>query len=302
VDAATREALEAGVAEARETLADALPKLGRHANGWSLMTDTIGVYGNAYLQRAAVALAGLGANPAEDAIYPLLLVDADGDRLAGEQAYVLHFEADELPPVAAFWSITMYDAEGFQVANELDRFAIGDRDPLTFNADGSLDIWLQHDNPGPERTSNWLPAPGGPLGVTMRLYAPDREILDGTWTPPAVRAQRVSHKARSAGPDVRLLTRGVRLPYGRRSPSALEDLAIRRVESHRDAQRPGRRRQPGARTLGPGVAVLDPDVQRSVRVERQRVAIADGKAIELVGHLEALGVVHRDRPERRDRW
>jgi hypothetical protein len=193
LDAATREALEAGVAEARETLADALPKLGRHANGWALMTDTIGVYGNAYLQRAAVALAGLGANPAEDAIYPLLLVDADGDRLAGEQAYVLHFEADELPPVAAFWSITMYDAEGFQVANELDRFAIGDRDPLTFNADGSLDIWLQHDNPGPERTSNWLPAPGGPLGVTMRLYAPDREILDGTWTPPAVRKSDPAH-------------------------------------------------------------------------------------------------------------
>jgi hypothetical protein len=187
LDAATLEELDAGVAEAREVLAAAPPKLGRHANGWGLMTDTMGVYGNAYLQRAVVALAGLGANPPEDAVYPLLLVDADGDALAGEQSYVIHFEADELPPVAAFWSITMYDAEGFQVANELDRFAIGDRDALTFNADGSLDIWVQHSNPGPEREGNWLPAPAAPLGVTMRLYAPGREVLDGTWAPPAVR-------------------------------------------------------------------------------------------------------------------
>jgi hypothetical protein len=80
----------------------------------------------------------------------------------------------------------MYDAEGFQVANELDRFAIGDRDALTYNADGSLDLYVQHANPGPERVSNWLPSPKGPLGVTMRLYAPHAEVLDGTWNPPSV--------------------------------------------------------------------------------------------------------------------
>ena len=80
----------------------------------------------------------------------------------------------------------MYDAEGYQVANELDRFAIGDRDQLTYNADGSLDILVQHANPGPERESNWLPAPTGPVGITMRLYAPRPEVLDGRWAPPAV--------------------------------------------------------------------------------------------------------------------
>jgi hypothetical protein len=72
---------------------------------------------------------------------------------------VLHFEKDELPPVEAFWSITMYDAEGFQVANPLERFAIGDRDDLTYNADGSLDIYMQHESPGDDKASNWLPAP-----------------------------------------------------------------------------------------------------------------------------------------------
>jgi hypothetical protein len=84
----------------------------------------------------------------------------------------------------AFWSVTMYDAEGFQAANPIDRFAIGDRDQLTYNADGSLDLYLQHDSPGPDKESNWLPAPHGPLGVTMRLYAPKPPVLDGRWVPP----------------------------------------------------------------------------------------------------------------------
>ena len=82
----------------------------------------------------------------------------------------------------------MYDADGFPVANRLDRFAIGDRDALTYNPDGSLDLYLQHDSPGAGRESNWLPSPSaGTLGVTMRLYAPRAEILDGRWNPPAIR-------------------------------------------------------------------------------------------------------------------
>jgi hypothetical protein len=147
----------------------------------------IGVYGNAYLKRACVALAGLGANQPEDAVYPLNVADADGNPLDGGDDYVLQFDAAELPPVEAFWSVTMYDGEGFQVANALDRFAIGDRDELAYNPDGSLDLYLQHRHPGPEREPNWLPAPEGPLGVTMRLYAPKPEALDGRWNPPAIR-------------------------------------------------------------------------------------------------------------------
>src|SRR5262249_21390546 len=151
------------------------------------IAESIGVYGNSYLKRAVVAQAGLGANPPEDAIYPVLLADADGKPTNGDSDYVIHFDADALPPVAACWSITMYDAEGFQVPNELHRFAVGDRDPLVYNADGSLDIYVQKQNPGPEREPNWLPAASGPSGITMRLYAPLASALAGSWEPPAVR-------------------------------------------------------------------------------------------------------------------
>jgi hypothetical protein len=179
--------IDTGRAAALQDMLAALNTLGTNIDGWTTFTETMGVYGNYYFKRAVVTLIGLGANPAEDAVYPLLTADADGNPVAGENDYVIHFDADKLPPAYAFWSVTMYDAEGFQVANELDRFAIGDRDPLTYNADGSLDLYLQHTNPGPERESNWLPAPLGPLGITMRLYAPKREVLDGRWHPPAVR-------------------------------------------------------------------------------------------------------------------
>ena len=179
--------IDAGRAGALQDMLAALNTLGTNIDGWTTFTETMGVYGNYYFKRAVVTLIGLGANPAEDAVYPLLTADAGGNPVAGENDYVIHFDADKLPPAYAFWSVTMYDAEGFQVANELDRFAIGDRDPLTYNADGSLDLYLQHTNPGPERESNWLPAPLGPLGITMRLYAPKREVLDGRWHPPAVR-------------------------------------------------------------------------------------------------------------------
>jgi hypothetical protein len=178
--------VEAGATAAREAIAANIAHLGTRANGWTVATEAIGVYGNSYLKRATIAFGGLGANPPEDAVYPLLLTDGDGDPITGDQDYVIHFDADQLPPVDAFWSITMYDSEGFQTANELDRFAIGDRDSLTYNADGSLDIYIQHANPGPEHESNWLPAPSGPLGITMRLYAPRPEALNGTWTPPPV--------------------------------------------------------------------------------------------------------------------
>jgi hypothetical protein len=178
--------IEAGRAAALQDMIAAASTLAPSVDGWMTLTDTMGVYGNYYLKRAVVTLVGLGANPSEDAVYPLLTADADGNPISGENEYVIHFDADKLPPAYAFWSVTMYDAEGFQAANELDRFAIGDRDPLNYNADGSLDLYLQHKNPGEEHESNWLPAPLGPLGVTMRLYAPKREVLDGRWRPPAV--------------------------------------------------------------------------------------------------------------------
>jgi hypothetical protein len=185
--AEARGAIEAAPATAMALIRGAQMRLASPVNGWQIMTENVGVYGNSYLRRAAIALAGLGANPAEDSVYPILTSDADGDPLDGSNDYVIHFDADKLPPVDAFWSVTMYDGDGYPVANELDRFAIGDRDRLSYNDDGSLDLYLQHANPGPQREPNWLPAPEGPLGVTMRLYAPGPEVLDGGWAPSPVR-------------------------------------------------------------------------------------------------------------------
>ncbi|HEY6520134.1 MAG TPA: DUF1254 domain-containing protein [Roseiarcus sp.] len=167
---------------------DKAPTLARIANGWQMNTDTMGVYGNYYLKRAIVAMLGLGANQVDDAIYPMNVGDADGKPVTGGSKYVLHFTKDELPPVDAFWSLTLYDEEGFQVANPLNRFAIGDRDALKFGADGSLDLYVQNENPGPDKEPNWLPSPkSGVLALTLRLYAPKPQVADGRWNPPAIR-------------------------------------------------------------------------------------------------------------------
>ncbi|MFT3818979.1 MAG: DUF1254 domain-containing protein [Rubrivivax sp.] len=122
----------------------------------------VGAYGNDYLLRAFVAYAGLGALPNEEAIYPMAAADAEGKPLTGASRYVLHFDKDHMPPADAFWSLTMYGADQFFVANRIGRYAIGDRDKLAFNADGSLDLYIQHESPGRDQESNWLPAPAGP--------------------------------------------------------------------------------------------------------------------------------------------
>jgi len=167
---------------------DTLSSLAPIVNGWQMNVSTMGAYGNFYMKRAIVAMVGLGANQSEDAIYPLNISDAAGNPLEGGKRYVLHFSKAELPPVDAFWSVTMYDAIGYQVANKLNRFAIGDRDALKYSADGSLDLYIQHESPGNDKESNWLPSPAeGVLGVTMRLYAPKPQALDGRWVPPAIK-------------------------------------------------------------------------------------------------------------------
>jgi hypothetical protein len=129
---------------------------------------------------------GLGANLPEDAVYPLNLGDEAGRPLEGANKYVIRFDKGATPPVNAFWSVTLYDPEGFQVANSLNRFAVSSWMPLTYNADGSLDLYLQNENPGSGREANWLPAPKGGFNLTMRLYSPKSEVLTGRWNPPAV--------------------------------------------------------------------------------------------------------------------
>ena len=186
LDPAVKKALEGAPEAAQQLMQWKLPTLARVANGWSMNTDTMGVYGNYYLKRAIVTQQGLGANLPEDAIYPLNLADSEGKPLDGSNRYTLHFDRGATPPVNAFWSITLYDQDGFQVGNSLNRFAVSSWMPFKTNADGSLDLYFQNESPGKDKEANWLPAPKAPFNLTMRLYGPKSDALTGKWNPPAV--------------------------------------------------------------------------------------------------------------------
>jgi hypothetical protein len=186
VDAAIRNGLETAPEDAQQLMKWKLPSLARVANGWSMNTDTMGVYGNYYLKRAIITQFGLGANLPEDAIYPVNLSDESGKPLDGTNKYALHFNRIDTPPANAFWSITLYDADGYQVANPLNRFAVSSWMPFKYNTDGSLDLYFQNESPGADKETNWLPAPKGPFNLTMRLYAPRSDALTGKWNPPPV--------------------------------------------------------------------------------------------------------------------
>ncbi len=194
-NAAVKRALAEAPAAALQWMKTTLPTIGRIVNGWQINTESIGVWGNDYLKRAACNWMGPAWNQPEDAIYPMTFSDVEGKLLSGSNEYVLHFGKQELPPVNAFWSITLYDADGFPFPNPLDRYALGDRDPLKYNADGSLDLYVQKNSPGKEKEANWLPAPAGEFGLFMRLYAPRPEVRDGRWLPPAVRRAAAAAKA-----------------------------------------------------------------------------------------------------------
>ena len=172
--------------------------LGKNVNGWRISAaggDRAFYHGD-YTKRAAIALAGIFANDAEEATYPMTFSDATGEKLDGSaQAYTLTFAAGELPPVNAFWSVTMYDGKTqLLVANPIHRYLINSPmlPRMKKNADGSLTLRIQNKSPGKALESNWLPAPAGPIYLVMRLYWPKEKppsILppgDGTWKPPAV--------------------------------------------------------------------------------------------------------------------
>src|SRR3984957_5275012 len=186
VDPVVRKALEAAPEAGQQLMAWKVPTIARVANYWSMNTDTMGVYGNYYLKRAIVAQLGLGANLPEDAIYPLNLGDETGKPLDGANKYTIHFDKGATPPVNAFWSLTLYDSDGFQVANSLNRFAVSSWMPFKYNSDGSLDLYFQNDSPGKDKETNWLPAPKGAFNLTMRLYGPQSDALTGKWNPPPI--------------------------------------------------------------------------------------------------------------------
>src|ERR1700751_5111295 len=123
--------------------------------------------------RALTARYFMGILPSEDAVYFSAVHDAAGQPLDGSRRYSMHFEKGAMPPERAFWSLTAYDDQGYFAGNPLHRFAIGDRDALKFNADGSLDISIQHDSPGADKESNWLPVPAASFNLAFRIYWPE---------------------------------------------------------------------------------------------------------------------------------
>ncbi|MBL1078693.1 DUF1254 domain-containing protein [Nocardia sp. 2] len=177
--------LAAAVQTSKKQFADYQDPAQKNENGWQFATD-LGAYGTDYQLRAMVALKGLGANLAEDAVYPSLFGTADTDGTPNR--YRLHFPAGQLPPVAAFWSLTAYDAESYLIPNPANVYAIGHQIPVTPNPDGSLDLAVQSADPGASvPVGNWLPIPAsGPFSLTMRLYAPKDSVLKGDWQVPAL--------------------------------------------------------------------------------------------------------------------
>ncbi|MGE8064166.1 DUF1254 domain-containing protein [Pseudomonas sp. NPDC089569] len=187
VPAPIRQSLERAMVDGRTEV----DKLGRDAiggkgKGW-VYTGQTGNYGVDYRYRAAMTRCCLGINLPQDAAYPSLSVDDKAQPLDGRHRYALHFKKAELPPVEAFWSLTAYDQEGYFIPNPLSRQALGDRDKLHFNADGSLDLYIQSDSPGKDKEANWLPVASAPFNLMLRLYSPKEEVTAGQWTAPPVK-------------------------------------------------------------------------------------------------------------------
>ena len=191
-----RIATELGIKEGYEAIVKRRDEIGKEVNGWRLGSafGDRAYYNGDFTLRAAAALAGIYGNDAVEALYPLAATDNTGAKLDGSKSnYTLTFPADGFPPVNAFWSVTMYDGKTqLLIENPIDRYLVNSPmlPDLKKNPDGSLTIYIQNKSPGPEKESNWLPAPEGPIYMVMRLYWPKEEALNGTWKPAAVvRAQ-----------------------------------------------------------------------------------------------------------------
>jgi len=169
-------------------------KAKKPVNGWLYWISDAGSYGTDYMQRAMVTLIGPGLNFPQDAVYPFSEKDEHGEKYDGAtHNYVMHFDKGQMPPVQGFWSLTMYDPEFFFVPNPINRYNLSQRNTFFTNPDGSVDLYLQAESPGPDKEPNWLPAPKGKFVPMLRLYWPTEtppSILDGTWKPPAIKISK----------------------------------------------------------------------------------------------------------------
>jgi len=182
-----QQALTDGVEQGLKEIEEVMPTL----------TNSGEVYGsreqlkNNYLYRAAGAFAGIYANSVEEAFYSQWSLDSSGQPLDGKHKYVIHFEKKDLPNVKFFWSVTLFDLPGrYLVANPIDRYSLGPRtDGIRYNDDGSLTVYVQHEQPKGDKYTNWLPAPDGPFFVTLRCYGPDDVMINGEYKLPKMKLQ-----------------------------------------------------------------------------------------------------------------
>jgi hypothetical protein len=189
LDAATARGLRKAIDSGRR-LISALPSGRPVRNGWLAFSPHTGKFGDDYRYRAYVAMSAIAANDPAEAFNFSARQDDQGRPLHGDRKYLVRFEKGQVPPVDAFWSLTLYRLPGvFFVENALGRYALGDRSrQLRYEPDGALEIYVQHDSPGKDKESNWLPAAQGDFSLALRCYLPRKAIVDGAWMPPTVKA------------------------------------------------------------------------------------------------------------------
>ena len=157
-------------------------------NGWIVMPKNMANYGTDYVTRAGIALVGLGAILPADIQYPTAFDDGENKPLDAANRYLLHFDKGQTPPTNVGWSISMYDPQGYYVPNKINRYNLAAWMPLKFNADGSLDIYIQSESPGADKETNWLPTPaGGSFNLVIRDFWPKESMIDGSYKVPPTR-------------------------------------------------------------------------------------------------------------------
>ena len=189
-DPATKQALVASFMSAQNELVDPWFNFkynGRPiGNGWTAPANA-SRWGTDYLNRTAISKSSMYQNTPEETQYEFRQYDSQGQPLDGQHQYTVTFPKGKLPPVKGFWSLTLYNAEKFFHANELNHFSLGTKNKdLKFGADGSLTLYVSAKSPGKDKESNWLPAPNGPVSLLLRNYWPEQAVIDGTSVPPEV--------------------------------------------------------------------------------------------------------------------
>jgi len=189
LDELTKKGLERAIPIARDIIKARAKALSKLVNGWSLLPNLKEYFGTSYLDRAAVASQYIYPVNPEEAAYATAWIDEQGQSLdASKHKYVITFRKGAMPPVDAFWSITMYAMDGFLVENQIKRYSIGGQTKgLKQESDGLLRIYIQNDSPGRDKESNWLPTPAGQFYLFLRMYLPKQEVINGQYEIPPVK-------------------------------------------------------------------------------------------------------------------